>query len=192
MSWAGQAVIAQLADSAELVDVEALVRQHARLVYRVAWSVLRDHHDAEDAAQETFVRLWRTREQLPQIADPRLWLARVAWRVAVDRVRRRREQPLDDLPEPLAPGAPLDEQLAGNQLRAVMEELIAALPKDMQDVINLSSAGEMSAAEIGEILGVAEGTVRTRLFRARQLLRERLAMKLGKKQPNPKTGRPND
>lgn len=192
MSWAGQAVIAQLADSAELVDVEALVRQHARLVYRVAWSVLRDHHDAEDAAQETFVRLWRTREQLPQIADPRLWLARVAWRVAVDRVRRRREQPLDDLPEPLAPGAPLDEQLAGDQLRAVMEELIAALPKDMQDVINLSSAGEMSAAEIGEILGVAEGTVRTRLFRARQLLRERLAMKLSKKQANPKIGRPND
>ncbi|HEU5453108.1 MAG TPA: RNA polymerase sigma factor [Terriglobales bacterium] len=181
MSWAGQAVIAQLADGAELVDVEALVRQHARLVYRVAWSVLRDHHDAEDAAQETFVRLWRSRDQLPQIADPRLWLARVAWRVAVDRVRRRREQPLDDLPEPLAPGDPLDEQVAGDQLRVVMEELIAALPKDMQDVINLSAAGDMSAAELGEILGVAEGTVRTRLHRARQLLRERLAARLERK-----------
>lgn len=189
MSSAGQAVITTVAAGGEIVEVETLVRRHAKLVYRVAYSVLRDHHEAEDAAQEAFLRLWRLREKLADIQEPHLWLARVVWRIAVDRVRRRREQPLDDAPEPLAPGEPLDEQLAGEQLRATMEQLVGALPKDMQDVIQLSAAGDMTAAEIGEILGIAEGTVRTRLFRARQLLRERLEMKLDKKQPN---ARPND
>ena len=181
MSWAGQAVIANVTDNAEHVEVEALVRQHARFVYRVAYSVLRDHHDAEDAAQETFARLWRSRTKLAEIEDPRLWLARVAWRVAVDRARRRREQPLEEIAEPASNGDPLDEQIAGEQLRGVMERLIAGLPQDLREVLALSAGGEMTAAEIGKVVGASEGTVRTRLFRARQKLREQLANELEKK-----------
>ncbi len=64
--------------------LEAAVREHARLVYRVTYSILRNHHDAEDATQETFVRALRYRTKLGEIDDIRAWLARIAWRVAVD------------------------------------------------------------------------------------------------------------
>lgn len=65
--------------------LEAAVREHARLVYRVAYSVLRNHHDAEDATQETFVRVLRYRRKLSEVQSQRNWLARIAWRVAAER-----------------------------------------------------------------------------------------------------------
>jgi RNA polymerase sigma factor (sigma-70 family) len=68
--------------------LEALVREHSRLVYRIAYAVLRRHHDAEDATQETFMRVLRYSSKLGAVEDPKTWLARIAWRVAVDRVRQ--------------------------------------------------------------------------------------------------------
>ena len=69
--------------------LEALVREHSRLVYRIAYAVLRRHHDAEDATQETFMRMLRYRTKLSAVQDPKAWLARIAWRVAVDRGKQR-------------------------------------------------------------------------------------------------------
>ena len=69
--------------------LEALVREHSRLVYRIAYAVLRRHHDAEDATQETFVRVLRYSEKLAEVEDSKTWLARIAWRVAIDRSKRR-------------------------------------------------------------------------------------------------------
>jgi len=60
--------------------LEMAVREHAQLVYRVAYSVLRNHHDAEDATQETFMRVVRYKRKLEGIQDSRTWLARIAWR----------------------------------------------------------------------------------------------------------------
>src|SRR5262245_49972394 len=70
--------------------LESLVREHAGLVFRVAYSVLRDHHDAEDAAQETFLRVLRHRSELGGIREPRAWLARIAFRIALNKYRSRR------------------------------------------------------------------------------------------------------
>ena len=69
--------------------LEALVREHSRLVYRIAYAVLRSHPDAEDATQETFVRVLRYSSKLPEVEDPKTWLARIAWRVAVDHSQKR-------------------------------------------------------------------------------------------------------
>ena len=77
-------------------DLELAVRQHARLVYRIAYSVLRNHQDAEDATQETFIRVLRARRKLGTIDDPRRWLARIAWRVAVERKRKPAEVSLEE------------------------------------------------------------------------------------------------
>src|SRR5690349_22812038 len=71
--------------------IEAAVHEHARLVYRIAYSVLRNHHDAEDATQETFVRVLRYKKTLEGVRDPKTWLARIAWRVAVERSKKRPE-----------------------------------------------------------------------------------------------------
>jgi RNA polymerase sigma-70 factor, ECF subfamily len=162
--------------------LEALVREHSRLVYRIAYAVLRGHHDAEDATQETFMRVLRYNSKLAAIEDPKTWLARIAWRVAVDRSRQRgriREIPLENTEQPLAEvassDAPADQTVHGAQVSAALEKMIAALPEKLRAPLILSTIEEMSPREVAATLGINEAAVRSRVFRARQILREKLA-----------------
>jgi RNA polymerase sigma-70 factor (ECF subfamily) len=162
--------------------LENLVRQHARLVYRIAYAVLRRHHDAEDATQETFLRVLRYSRKLASVEDHKTWLARVAWRVAIDRNRkqgRKREMPLDDpeqpLPEVASSDAAADEALHGAQVSDALERMIAALPEKLRQPLILSTIEEMAPREVAATLGINEAAVRSRVFRARQILREKLA-----------------
>lgn len=161
--------------------VAALVREHSRLVYRIAYAVLRRHHDAEDATQETFVRVLRHSAKLPAVQDPKTWLARIAWRVAVDRTKQRgwaREIPLDAQDSPLevpSSDAPADDTVHGTQIAAVLEKLIAALPEKLKQPLILSTLEEMSPREVAATLKINEAAVRSRVFRARQILKEKLS-----------------
>jgi len=166
-------------DTDELL--ENMVRQHSRLVYRIAYAALRRHHDAEDATQETFLRVLRYKAKLADVEDAKTWLARIAWRVAVDRSKRQsktRESPFED-PEKLAeevPAAdsPADATLVGAQLGTTLERLISALPAKLREPLILSTVDEMSPREVAGTLGINEAAVRSRIFRARQILREKL------------------
>jgi RNA polymerase sigma-70 factor, ECF subfamily len=162
--------------------LETLVREHSRLVYRIAYAVLRRHHDAEDATQETFMRVLRYSSKLASVEDAKTWLARIAWRVAVDRSRQRartREITLDDsekpLPEVASSDTPADETVHGADVGAVLERMIAALPEKLRQPLILSTIEEMSPREVGATLGINEAAARSRVFRARQILREKLA-----------------
>ncbi len=162
--------------------LEAMVREHSRLVYRIAYSVLRRHHDAEDATQETFMRVLRYSSKLDGVNDPKTWLARIAWRVAIDRTRQRvrmPEIPLEDPEKPITEIAssadPADESIQGTQISAMLEKLIAALPPKLREPLILSTIEEMSPREVGATLGINEAAVRSRVFRARQILKEKLA-----------------
>ena len=162
--------------------LEALVREHSRLVYRIAYAVLRRHHDAEDATQETFMRVVRYSSKLAVVEDPKTWLARIAWRVAVDRIRRRgrtHEIALEDPEKPIAEVAssdiPADQTVHGTQVSAALERMIAALPEKLRQPLILSTIEEMSPREVGATLGINEAAVRSRIFRVRQILREKLA-----------------
>jgi RNA polymerase sigma-70 factor (ECF subfamily) len=159
-------------------ELELAVREHARLVYRVAYSVLRNHHDAEDATQETFVRVLRYRRQLAGVRDQRTWLARIAWRVAVDRRGKKSEVALDDdngaVAEIRSQAADAEEILLRAETRRMVHKLIVALPAKLRDPLTLSTLEEMAPADIAEVLGIKEAAVRSRLFRARQILREKL------------------
>jgi RNA polymerase sigma-70 factor (ECF subfamily) len=168
--------------------LEALVREHSRLVYRIAYAVLRSHHDAEDATQETFMRVLRYNSKLAAVEDPKTWLARIAWRVAVDRSRQRgrtREIPLEDpeqlLAEVASSDALADQTMHGAQVSAALEKMIAALPQKLRAPLILSTIEEMSPREVAATLGINEAAVRSRVFRARQILREKLAGRIGKK-----------
>jgi RNA polymerase sigma-70 factor, ECF subfamily len=168
--------------------VEALVREHSRLVYRIAYAVLRRHHEAEDATQETFMRVLRYSARLDKVDDPKPWLARIAWRVAVDRSRqhgRERETPLEDPEKPpveiASADAPADEALHGRQVSAALEKLIAALPAKLREPLILSTIEEMSPREVAAALGINEAAVRSRVFRARQILREKLTQRTSRK-----------
>jgi RNA polymerase sigma-70 factor (ECF subfamily) len=161
--------------------LERLVREHSRLVYRVAYAVLRSHQDAEDVTQETFVRMLRHSSELASIAEPKAWLARIAWRIAVDRRRQGRVEqiPLEDPEKPWAePASTLaraDETLQGAQVGARLERWIDALPEKLRNPLILSAMEEMTPRGIASMLGINEAAVRSRIFRARQVLRERLA-----------------
>ena len=162
--------------------LEALVREHSRLVYRIAYAVLRRHHDAEDATQETFMRVLRYGSKLSAVQDPKPWLARIAWRVAVDRSQQRgrtREIALDDpekpFPEVASAESPADVRVHGAEVSALLETMIAALPGKLREPLILSTVEEMSPREVAATLGINQAAVRSRVFRARQILKEKLA-----------------
>jgi RNA polymerase sigma-70 factor (ECF subfamily) len=181
--------------SATDVAVEALVREHARLVFRIAYSMLRDHHEAEDAAQEVFVRVVKHKDRLPQVREQKAWLARIAWRCALDRSQALRARKHSDVSlyedqgeSERASVAELrdlsadPEQLAASaQISALLERMIASLPDDLRHTLTISTVQELTSAEVAEVLSIPEGTVRTRLMRARKLLKEKLQQRLVEK-----------
>jgi RNA polymerase sigma-70 factor (ECF subfamily) len=185
---AGEAILSGAATIERGQDemLEGLVRQHSRLVFRIAYAVLRRHHDAEDATQETFMRVLRYSSKLAAVENPKTWLARIAWRVAVDRSKQRgrtREIPLEDPEKPImevaSADAPADETVQGAQVSAALERMITALPEKLREPLILSTIEEISPREVAATLGIKEAAVRSRVFRARQILREKLAGRIG-------------
>lgn len=181
---AGEAILSGAAATECSLDdaVEKLVREHTRLVYRIAYAVLRQHQDAEDAAQEVFMRVFRYKSKLGSVENPKTWLARIAWRVAVDRSKRNRharEIALDDpekaLHEVATSEISADRALEGDRFGQVVGRLIAALPEKLRAPLILSVIEEMSPREIAATLSINEAAVRSRVFRARQILKEKLA-----------------
>ena len=186
MAAMGQVILSQALLSADAKDreFEAAVREHARYVYRVAQAVLRNHHDAEDAVQETFLRFLRQQRSWAEIRNPRAWLARTAWRVALDRRRQTVAVSLEDaagMVETLrAAGASAEAVAAHSQMLALVDRLISSLPSELRAPLTLSTLEEMTSAEIGEVLGIPEGSVRQRVSKARAVLAEKLSALLEK------------
>jgi RNA polymerase sigma-70 factor (ECF subfamily) len=168
------------------LTVESLVREHSRFVFRIAYSILRNHSDAEDAAQETFIRVLRNRSKLADVREPKLWLAKIAWNVALDHKKslaRRRPAADDDVSVDNFPaaGPQADEAVASAQMRSLLEKMIATLPSDLRETLALSTVQELNSNQIADILGIPEGSVRTRLMRARTLLKQKMAAALGER-----------
>jgi len=184
---AGQVIVSDAMALARTDEdqVELAVRQHAQMVYRIAYSILRNHHDAEDATQETFVRVLKARRKLSAVDDPRKWLARIAWRVAVGRKGKSPDVSLEEVGQVVArlrsTGVPADDAVRGEEVAIALERLIPSLPRRLRDVVTLSTVEEMPPPDIAGILEISEAAVRSRLFRARQILRDKLAELLDRK-----------
>ena len=183
---AGHVIANELIATAKADDVlDRIVREHARLVYRIAYSLLHNHYDAEDVTQETFVRVLRSRDKLNTLRDPKSWLARIAWRIAIDRIRKKADAQFDDVNADIEQlrdtSAVADEAVLANEMKRLLSRLIGGLPSQLRDVITLSAVGELSPAQIGNVLGIPEAAVRPRLFRARGILNQMLASLLENK-----------
>jgi RNA polymerase sigma-70 factor (ECF subfamily) len=187
---AGKAILGEIVLKSVATEaaptVETLVADHSRMVFRIAYSILRNHHDAEDAAQECFLRVWKYKDRLHEIGNAKTWLARIAWTTALDK-RRASHKTLSlndadaggELMDSLADGTPAaDEHLAERQQQQLLQRLIAGLPDDLGQTLELSTVQELNSAEIAEVMKIPEGSVRTRLFRARNQLKEKLAVLL--------------
>lgn len=169
------AVHEQARQHAQEEALAALVDQYASTLYRVAFSVLRNQSDAEDAVQETFLRVLRHRETLGEIRDHRVWLIRIVWNIVLDRKRRAKTRPETDDVAELARVLPVselsaEERAAAAQHHAHVLACVEKLPVREREVMMLSAFEELSSVEIAAVLEVTESSVRSRLFRARNLL----------------------
>jgi len=184
---------ARLADSLMTVDLdlerefETRLVESSTLAFRVAYGVLRHRQDAEDVAQEAFVRAYRGFRELRDRERFRAWLVRMTWRLAIDHQRSdRRREARDRNPEGLRHAMAAMPGVAQGFNPAVVEDLeareraarlwaaIDALPGKLRIAIVLANIEEHDIAEVARLLDVPEGTVKSRLFLARQRLKELL------------------
>ena len=150
----------------EWEDPEVLAQRYALMVYRTAYARTGSKTDAEDVVQEVFLRLVRARPSFRDEEHGKAWLLRVAANCTNDLFRlpwRKRE-------EPLRPSMAAEE---GPEPSGVLEAVLA-LPEKYRLVVHLYYYEELSTAEIGRIIGRSEGAVRSRLFRAKRMLRDLL------------------
>src|SRR5262249_50063800 len=148
--------------------------ESSRLAFRVAYSVLRQREDAEDVAQEAFAKAYRRFAQLRDRDRFRSWLVRMTWRLAIDRQRGDRRRVARELAAESA-DAPNAADVAEERERA--DRLWAAidtLPEKLRVAIVLANIEGHDMAEVATLIGVPAGTVKSRLFLARQRLKELL------------------
>jgi RNA polymerase sigma-70 factor, ECF subfamily len=167
----------------DLAAFEALVRRHQRRVFGLLLRMLGNVQEAEDVAQETFLNLHRHGHRFRSQSRFSTFLYRVAVNAALNRRRslgrrrarrealERRQDAGEDLPQ--SPRGP-EDAAAGGQIQAEVQRAIATLPPHLRVPLVLFDIEGMAYAEVASVLQVAEGTVKSRIHRARQALRERL------------------
>jgi RNA polymerase sigma-70 factor (ECF subfamily) len=171
---------------------EALMRRHNPRLFRVARAILKNDADAEDALQDAYLEAYRHIDEFRGASSVVTWLTRIVVNSALMRLRRQKRHhvvvpfgPTSDAPEPHDPADVPDvasesasDTLLRSELRQLLERRIDDLPVAYRAVFVMREIDEMSVEETAACLRIPSATVRTRLFRARALLREKLARDL--------------
>ena len=151
---------------------EQLVERHRAAVYRLARAMTANHADADDAAQETFIRIHRALGSYDPTRPFKAWMLRIARNTSLNVLRSTRPGrtvPIDeDMPEPPDPAPGPEEALRTRQAGASLSRALAALPEELRTVLVLRAQDGMSYREIAGVMGCRIGTVMSRLSRARE------------------------
>lgn len=175
-----EAKLVRAAQAGDASAFTAIVQTYQRKIYMLAYGLTRVHEDADDLAQETFVRAWQAIDRF-RVGEPMYpWLARIARNLAYSLFRRRKRRPETSI-EPLVEagrqwGVDDDpaEHAAHEETRDRLNGAFAELSEDHQAVLELRVVKGLSYDEISKALGIPAGTVMSRLSRARSELRARL------------------
>lgn len=162
---------------ADPIDFERRLRESQRLVYQIAWSVLGNRSDAEDVAQEVFLRAYRKRSSLRDPEKFRAWVARMSWRLALNRQRdaaRARRRDTAWFASTNTPTASTETLAAEQEFKARLRSEIERLPEKLRAVLLLSAVDGVDTRSVAMILKIPEATVRSRLHLARKHLLRRL------------------
>ena len=146
--------------------LEALIERYQRSLYAAAFNICRNHEDANDAVQDTFIQYYTSRKEFRDEEHLKAWLLRVAVNRAKDITRsfwRRNKISIEEYAEEI----PFENQEDRELFEAVMK-----LPEKYRDVIHLYYYEELSVKEIAGILGASQGSVKMRLSRGRSFLRD--------------------
>ena len=172
----------------EIELFEVLMRRYNLKLYRAARSVFpADPSEAEDVVQDAWVRAFEHLDQFEGRAQFSTWLVRITLHEAWARARRRRRQEsLDDAPreeeapmQPAMTGPDPEKEAAAVEMRAILEDAVASLPDTYRTVFVLRSIEDMTTEETAESLDLSSDVVKTRLHRARGLLRRELLARAG-------------
>jgi RNA polymerase sigma-70 factor (ECF subfamily) len=170
--WIVQAVI-----DGNTALFELIMRRYNERLYRAARAITRDDREAEDVMQQAYVNAFANLRQFRGQAQFATWLTRIAINEALARVRRRgRYEPFDDDPSReenvvTFPASDPEREAIAGELRVLLEWAIDALPGGMREVFMLRDVEGLSTADAATSLGVSEDVVKTRLSRARTMLR---------------------
>ena len=182
---AGERKLIEACQRGDREAFEALYQAHHRPVYLFLFSILRSKEQAEDTAQDVFVKLFTQVRSYRFQSSFLHWLFRLARNAAIDSLRRGKVRQAVSLDADSDKNHPIQERLAGNEPLA-SDSLVAseratrvrheveALPEAFREVLALGEWGEQSYEEIAQALGISEGTVKSRIFRARQMLSKKL------------------
>ena|SRR5438105_4560014 len=168
---------------------ELLIRRHDQRVYRLARAIVRNEADAEDIAQETYLRAFQHLSQFEGRSKFSTWLLRIALHEALARKHENaRFEDLDEIAESAAPRsdpARSPEQIAARgEINDVVKQAIDELPPTLRTVVMLREIEGMSSAEAAEILEISEDNVNVRLHRAKAVLRQKLIERVGEEKPH--------
>jgi RNA polymerase sigma-70 factor (ECF subfamily) len=157
-------------------EFEARLADSSTLAFRVAFSVVRQREDAEDVAQEAFARAYHRFAELRDREKFRAWLVRMTWRLALDhrRAHRRRAAREDAVVAVTPVSGNFEADTLAHDRAERLWRAIDALPEKLRVVTVLAAIEGHGVGEVAALLGVAEGTVKSRLFEARRKLHERL------------------
>ena len=169
-----------LARQGDTAAFDALVVRHHAAVYRAALAALRVPEDAEEAAQDAFIRAWSMLSRFRGEASFKTWLLTIAWNRAMTRRRGlahwlRRALPLDEAKSVAGRQQRPDEVVSETELRAHIAAAIEALTPKLRDAFLLAQSGEYSYDEIAGMLKIPGGTLKWRVAEARRKVRGRLA-----------------
>jgi RNA polymerase sigma-70 factor, ECF subfamily len=164
-------------------DFGALVERHSRLLFRIAFSVLRNKQDAEDVVQDVFLEVYRG-DRWKQMEDERSYLAQATWRQAVRQHKRFGRE--FHLATDISSWMPGPEQYAiDRQLERWLHRQINALPDKLRLPMVLAALGDLKMVDIARMLDLPEGTVRRRIHDARATLKGKLREGKGEsREPN--------
>jgi RNA polymerase sigma-70 factor (ECF subfamily) len=172
------------AASGDQAAFQALVERHRSMVYRVAYQFAGNHYDAEDIAQEVFIKVYRSLDRFRQDAQLSSWLYRIVMNACIDHRRRQHpstaapfgeeaEHRMLNTPEE-RPGP--EDRAYGEELGQVLECEVRRLPEGQRIVFVMRHHHGLKLSEIAEALGLAEGTVKRQLHAAIHRLRRTLTM----------------
>jgi RNA polymerase sigma-70 factor (ECF subfamily) len=161
---------------------EVLMRRHNQRVYRAARAILRDDGEAEDAVQQAWLSAYRHLSEFEGRSTFSTWLTRIAVNAALSRTRARASFALPsdaDAADEAEPSPGPEERVLAREVAHVLEAAIDELPEIYRSVLVLREVEGLDTAETARCLGLAEGAVKTRLHRARVLLRRILEARAG-------------
>ena len=157
-------------------EFEAQLAESSKLAFRVAYGVLRHREDAEDVAQEALAKAYRSFRTLRERGRFRAWLVRIAWRLALDHLRAHKRRTSYESVVPVVTAAPetAADILAARERSNRLWNAIDTLPEKLRIVTVLAGIQEHDVREVALLLDLPEGTIKSRLFLARQRLKELL------------------